>query len=407
MRISTQQVFLNNIDNLNKANNDLFKTQQQIATGKRVLQPSDDPLASAQIQKFKKEVARTEQFGKNIDVSERRLTLEENAISQVNNMAIRLRELSIQSNSAILTSSELKGIAAEVGQILSELEGLMNTKDVQGEYLFSGHKGFTQAYSFDETLERYVFNGDDGQRYIQIGPDTKIAATDSGFEVFEKINKVPGYVVPNLQQSGSQVSDVELVDPDLLDSFVQSRGELQISFDTGAGTYSVTDSQTPPVVVATGNIADGSIDLTADAGVVLTIGTVAADTTVTLGAFSQHNILNTALDLKTALETADTVTDAGRAAFSQSISNVLSNLSEIEERNGQSIASIGGRLNALEQQYDVNEEYKIFTKEALSSFEDLDYNEAISRFELQKTVLEASYASFAQVQGLNLFSYLN
>ncbi len=407
MRISTQQVYLNNIDNLSKANSDLFKTQQQIATGKRVLQPSDDPLASAQIQKFKKEVARTEQFGKNIDVSERRLTLEENAIQQVNNLAIRLRELSIQGNSGILTSADRKGIASEVEQIINELEGLMNTKDVQGEYLFSGHKGFTQAYSFDETVGRYVFNGDDGQRFIQIGPDTKIASTDSGAEVFEKISKIPGYVVPSLQQSGTQISDLDLVDPDLLGSFVETRGDLQISFDTGAGTYTVTDSQVPPVTVATGNIADGSIDLTADAGVVLTIGTVASDTTVTLSAFSQHNILNTALDLKIALETADTTTDAGRDAFAQSIANVLNNLTAIEDRNGQSVASIGGRLNALEQQMDVNEEYKIFTQEALSSFEDLDYNEAISRFELQKTVLEASYASFAKVQGLNLFSFLN
>jgi len=407
MRISTQQVFLNNVDNLSKANSDLFKTQQQIATGKRVLQPSDDPLASAQIQKFKKEVARTEQFGKNIDVSERRLTLEENAIQQINTMAIRLRELSIQGNSGILTNADRQGIASEVEQILNELEGLMNTKDVQGEYLFSGHKGFTQAYSFDESIGRYVFNGDDGQRYIQIGPDTKIASTDSGFEVFEKINKVPGYVVPSLQQTGTQISDVDLADPDLLGSFVETRGDLQISFDTGAGTYTVTDSQVPAVTVATGNIADGSIDLTADAGVVLTIGTVASDTTVTLSAFSQHNILNTALDLKIALESADTTTDAGRDAFSQSMSNILNNLTAIEDRNGQSVASIGGRLNALEQQMDVNEEYKIFTQEALSSFEDLDYNEAISRFELQRTVLEASYASFAKVQGLNLFSYLN
>ncbi len=54
MRISTAQIFTNNVDNLSKANNELFRTQQQIATGKRVLQPSDDPLASAQIIKLKK-----------------------------------------------------------------------------------------------------------------------------------------------------------------------------------------------------------------------------------------------------------------------------------------------------------------------------------------------------------------
>ncbi|MGB0204119.1 MAG: flagellar hook-associated protein 3, partial [Neptuniibacter sp.] len=84
MRISTQQVFISNVDNISKTNSDLFRTQQQLSTGKNVLQPSDDPLASAQIQKFKKEVARTEQFAGNIDVAQRRLSLEEETIEQVN-----------------------------------------------------------------------------------------------------------------------------------------------------------------------------------------------------------------------------------------------------------------------------------------------------------------------------------
>lgn len=405
MRISTQQVFLNNIDNLSKASSDIFYTQQQLSTGKRVLQPSDDPVASAQIQKFNKEIARTEQFTANIDVSQRRLELQENAIDQVNNLSIRLRELTIQGKNGVLNDGDRRAIASEVGEIVKSLDGLMNTKDVQGEYLFSGNKGFTKPYTVDASTGRYVFNGDDGQRYIQVGPENKVASTDSGFEIFEKVAKVSGYVLPDLTQTANQINDVEVDDADAFDAFTLSRGAVNISFDSGASEYTITDSATPPQTVA-GPVSYTEGDVINVAGVNLTIGPVTADSVVTLDAFSQHNILNTAQDLEEQLRTSDFSTTAGKEAFNERMDLILENLSGIEEQNIGTRASIGGRLNTLEQQLLVNEDYALFTKEALSSFEDLDFNEAISRFQLQETVLEASYASFAKVQDLSLFNYI-
>ena len=405
MRISTQQVFLNNIDNLSKASSDIFYTQQQLSTGKRVLQPSDDPVASAQIQKFNKEIARTEQFSDNIDVSQRRLELEENTINQVNNLSIRLRELTIQGKNGVLNDSDRRAIASEVGEIVKSLDGLMNTKDVQGEYLFSGNKGFTKPYTIDASTGRYVFNGDDGQRFIQVGPENQVASTDSGFDIFEKVAKVSGYVLPDLTQTANQINNVDVVDADVFDAFTLSRGAINISFDSGASEYTITDSATPPQTVA-GPVSYTEGDVISVAGVDLTIGPVTADSVVTLDAFSQHNILNTAQDLEAQLRTADLSTADGQAAFNERMDLILENLSGIEEQNIGTRASIGGRLNTLEQQLLVNEDYALFTKEALSSFEDLDFNEAISRFQLQETVLQASYASFAKVQDLSLFNYI-
>ncbi len=419
MRISTQQVFLRNIDNLNKGSADLFKTQQQLSTGKRVLQPSDDPLASAQIQKFKKEMARTEQYNSNIEVSERRLKLEEKTIEQINNQSIRLRELTLQGRNGVLHANDRRAIASEVDQIVKSLAGLMNTKDVQGEYLFSGHKGFTEPYSIDQRTGRYVFNGDDGQRFLQVGPQMKVASTDSGAEIFDAVPKVSGYVIADINQNSQQISAHEIKDADAFDQFAVERGALRISFVDGAGTsgtYSITDSQNPPQPVlsddnppvALTNIPFNDGDVIRVAGTELTIGTITASTSnpVTVDAMSQHNILNTALDLKQALETADLTTQEGNVAFNERMGHILNNLSGVEELNIGMRANIGGRLNALEQQESVNTDYALFTKESLSAFEDLDYNEAISRFALQETALQASYASFAKVQDLSLFNYI-
>jgi flagellar hook-associated protein 3 FlgL len=407
MRISTQQVFLHNIDNLSKASSDVFNTQQQLSTGKRVLQPSDDPLASAQIQKFNKEIARTEQFTSNIDVSRRRLELEENTINQVNNLSIRLRELTIQGKNGVLSDGDRRAVASEVGEIVKSLDGLMNTKDVQGEYLFSGNKGFTKPYTLDATTGRYEFNGDDGQRFIQVGPENKVASTDSGFDIFEKIGKVSGYVIPQLEQPGNQISTVSVEDADVFDAFSLSRGALNISFDVDNMEYTITDSAIPPQTIASAvSFAEGDVIDVAEAGVQLTIGKMSGDATAILDASSQHNILNTAMDLENELLNSDFSTTEGKADFNEKMDLILENLLNIEEQNIGSRASIGGRINTLDQQQLVNEDYALFTKEALSSFEDLDFNEAISRFQLQETILQASYASFAKVQDLSLFNYI-
>lgn len=411
MRISTQQVFLSNIDNLNKSSADLFKSQQQLATGKRVLQPSDDPLASAQIQKFKKEIARTEQFSGNIEVAERRLELEEITIEQINNQSIRLRELTIQGKNGTLSDTDRQVIASEVDEIIKSLDSLMNTKDVQGEFLFAGNKGFTQPYTLGPS-GRYEFNGDDGQRFLQVGPENKVASTDSGFEIFEKVPPVPGYLIENVTQTTNTIGEVDIQggNAETFGEYMAANGPLSITVN--AGNLEITDKNgdfvTPddPAVVMDGTYALGGTSTVRIAGVDIEIN-AANPGTAELDVFDQHNILNTALDLKEALNTADFSTSKGKDEFLERMDHILENLAGIEEKNIASRASIGGRLNALEQQDLVNEDYKLFTEEALSSFEDLDYNEAISRFALQETALQASYASFAKVQDLSLFNYIN
>jgi len=412
MRISTQQVFLNNIDNISKNSGELFKTQQQLSTGKRVLQPSDDPLASAQIQKFKKEVARTEQFAGNIDVATRRLELEEITIEQINNQSIRLRELALQGKNGTLNATDRQVIASEVDEIIRSLDSLMNTKDVQGEFLFSGHKGFTKPYTLGPS-GRYEFNGDDGQRFLQIGPENKVASTDSGFEVFEKVPRVSGYVIPNVTQSTTVIGEVDVQggDAEAFGTYMAANAPLTITIQSG--NLTITDKTgafvTPeaPAVEMDGTYTiPGDVNSIRIAGVDVEINAGGAGT-ATLDVFDQHNILNTALDLKAAMEVGEFETNEQRSRFQERMDHVLDNLKGVEENNISSRASIGGRLNALEQQDLVNEDYKLFTEEALSSFEDLDYNEAISRFTLQETALQASYSSFARVQDLNLFNFIN
>ena len=409
MRISTAQIFNRSADNISNASSELVKIQQQLSTGKKVLTPSDDPLASAQIIKLTREVEKTEQYQENIDISRRRISLEESTLDSVNNATLRIKELAIQAKSGAVSDTDRGLIASELEQLESQLLGLMNTKDVQGEYLFSGFQGFTQAYSFDGASNSYVFNGDEGRRFIQVGPDTKIASTDSGFSIFEQVDGVLSLTAA----TGTEFSERIITNHEDFQQFTDTRGPATITFNAG-GTYTVTDSAGDPVysgnpAVELTNVDYSAGDLIEFEGVQLTIDASVADgDVVTLDTEAPRtNVLNMVHDLRLAISSIDTDSDpAGNAKLDEAIDRALLQIEGIQNSNIDARGSIGGRVNTLDAQQEVNDDFLLFTKEARSSFQDLDYNEAISEFTLGQTALNAAYSSFAQIQQLSLFNFI-
>ncbi len=409
MRISTAQIFSRSTDNINTANSSLYKTQEQLSTGQRILQPSDDPVGTAQLIKLDKEVAKAEQYQDNIDVSRRRLSLEETTLDAVNLATVRIKELAIQANSGAVSDNDRQLIVSELDEIENQLFGLLNTQDVQGEYLFSGHAGFDAAYSYDGATDSYVYNGDQGTRSIQVGANTNITSTDSGFNVFENVASQ----LTLAPASGTEFSERVITNFGTFEEFTDSRGPAIISFDTAAGTYSVEDSQGDPVF--SGNPAIELTDISYQQGDVIEFEGVSleidnpVDGSVTLETDTERtNVLNMVHQLGAALSDTNTVNDPlGSEKLNEAVSRALLQIDTIENKNIEVRGSIGGRINTLEAQESVNSEYIIYTNEAQSAIRDLDYAEAISQFTLQETALNAAYGSFAKIQGLSLFNYIN
>ena len=120
------------------------------------------------------------------------------------------------------------------------------------------------------------------------------------------------------------------------------------------------------------------------------------------------NVLNMVHQLSAALSSINTVGDPqGADKLNEAVNRALLQIDSIENKNIEVRGSIGARMNALDAQEAVNEEYILYTNEAQSSLRDLDYNEAISRFTLQQNTLNAAYASFAKIQNLSLFNYIS
>src|SRR5690606_21085724 len=397
MRISTAQIFKNGLTAIHDRQIDLSRTQQQLATGKRLLTPADDPAASAQALKLRERIASIEQYERNAEQAATRLGQEEAVLVAIGDSLNRVRELAVQGANATQTPESRLAIARELRQILVGLLDAANSRAANGEYLFAGHRSANQPFLVGPD-GRVEYAGDDGQREIELAPGRRVAVGDSG-SAFMTIPRGNGVfvVTPDAANTGTgRVIDAEVVDRS------QLTGEPYTIVMTAPDAYEVLDGDGN--VVATGAYAAGqSIDI-GGMRVVLD-GEPAAGDSFRIEPGATTSIFAIVDELAEALE-ADVSTPGERALLTHRATSALLDIDQAIDRVLELRTNVGARLNMIDSQTDVNADQTLDLTGALSRVEDLDYAEALSRYGLQLAALQAAQQTYAQVSRLSLFDWL-
>jgi len=208
MRISSIQTFNNGVSGLQRNYSSLIRTQEQISSGNRILTPADDPVASVRLLQLEQQQAVLGQYSDNLTAAKNSLTQEETTLDSTVNVLQRIRELTVQAGGGALSGEDRKAIAQELGQRENELLTLMNSRNARGEYLFAGFLGKTEPFlrNPDGT---YSYQGDEGQRSLQVASSTTVAINDNGRRLFEDVSNA------NRVQSLGGVSNPALPTPPL------------------------------------------------------------------------------------------------------------------------------------------------------------------------------------------------
>lgn len=182
MRISSSMLYEAGVTSLNDQLSQLIKTQQQIATGRRILTPEDDPAGAALALEKEKSLGVVNQYVENISRARSTLSYEETVLSSTSNVVQAARELVVSAGNATLNSENLAALATTLRGHYDELLSLANSQDGQSNYIFSGYQSSTKP--FTQATGAGVYAGDQGQLKIQISASRQIAISDSGQEVF-------------------------------------------------------------------------------------------------------------------------------------------------------------------------------------------------------------------------------
>ncbi|UVO17076.1 flagellar hook-associated protein FlgL [Stutzerimonas stutzeri] len=418
MRISTLQAFNNGVAGLQRNYANATRTQEQISTGNRILTPADDPVASVRLLQLEQQQNVLSQYNANLTAAKNSLTQEEVTLNSVNTVLQRVRELAVQAGNGALDPQDRKSIAAELGEREDELLSLMNTRNARGEYLFAGFQGKTQPFVRGADGS-YSYEGDEGQRKLQIARSLNIPISDNGKSVFENVTNAGRYQLSFTAQPGSTLSvSAPLVQDEvaLTANPAFPAAGIGVHF-TSETDYIVYDLNAPPadfadpfadpdLVLASGSL-DGKTD-TSDKlvfrGVVMQFdgAPVAGDSVeVTLDATQQkQGILSTIANLRSALESPTTGNQGVRDAVAVGLTNLDHGMVSVDAARG----NIGARLNVIETTQTDNEDVTLVNKSVQAELKELDYAEALSRLSFQTVILEAAQQSYVKISGLNLFN---
>jgi len=98
MRISTVQAFNNGISGLQSNYGDVSRSQEQISTGKKILTPADDPVASIKLLQLSQEEALNGQYNTGMTAAKNSLTTQESMLTSVETVLTRIREIAVQTS---------------------------------------------------------------------------------------------------------------------------------------------------------------------------------------------------------------------------------------------------------------------------------------------------------------------
>jgi len=183
MRISTQLLFESGAARIGDLQSSLLRTQQQIASGRRILTPSDDPVGATRALEITQAQSINTQYGVNRQNAKSTLSEVEGVLSSVTELLQDVRTTTIAAGNGILSDTERGFMATELNARLDQLLGLANSRDAMGNYLFSGFQTDTPAFVKSATGATY--QGDAGQRMAQVDATRQMAVTTPGSTVFQ------------------------------------------------------------------------------------------------------------------------------------------------------------------------------------------------------------------------------
>lgn len=248
MRISTQTMQRQSLELMQGQQTKIAQVQNQLATGKRIQAPSDDPIGSARALVLEREVSRTDQFDRNANMAQLKLSREEAILGNISNVLQNTRELAVQSQNSTYNADQRQMMSTEVVQNLQALIGLMNTQGESGEYIFGGYDNNQPPFSYvdpstgnsvipfsDNDLglqfSNFVYQGDSGQSRIQLGDSMDVAVNDPGNAIFMNIPAAAGgeqSILQTLYQFGRDMMNNTL-DPELLTNLDSAMVQIDIT----------------------------------------------------------------------------------------------------------------------------------------------------------------------------------
>lgn len=175
MRLSTNMIFNQQVRGITDSQASWLKVGEQLSSGRRVSNPSDDPIAASRSVVLSQSQAQSSQYATARSFASQSLSMEENSLSSVTSSIQDAQTLIVYGSTGTLSDDDRASIATQLEGIRSQLLNQANSQDGNGRYIFAGYKTDTAPFTDDGTGVTYAGGTDaisqkvDASRTMTVG----------------------------------------------------------------------------------------------------------------------------------------------------------------------------------------------------------------------------------------------
>lgn len=228
MRVSTQQSYVSMTQSFNDLSSDLSHVVTQMATGKSILLPSDDPIAATRITQLNRQQSALDQYQTNIDSASAGMSQQESILDGVNNDLLAIRDDLLEAANGTNTAESLSSLGQDIQSMTEAMVSALNYQDEDGHYVFGGTvNDQPPIVAVDEdgdgVTDSYTYQGNDDHRQTTVSNgvevDTNVAVSDFFGDSLDVLNTLTSL-------------SKELQDPSVDPADPQVQSDIQNAIDT-------------------------------------------------------------------------------------------------------------------------------------------------------------------------------
>lgn len=405
MRISTLTVFNQSISSINRQQAQFMHVSQQISSGRRVVNPSDDPQAAAQAVGVGQSKAVTKQHMDARVSARNALSQQESILNSASDAITRAKTLLIQGASGPLSDADRASVASELKGVFENLLGQANSTDGNGRYLFGGYRENSAPFVVQESgTVNYV--GDLNTREQLIQADRRMPVADNGDAIFRNVHSGAGYLA---KTDAGNSGDMTFVGPRVIDAANTDYGNsFRVEFSTvGDDTfYTLHDDTAGTVLVADQPYEPGMI--LEMGGIAITLEGVPADGDKLETARAANMDPDLFATLQAAIAALDqpAETPQQKAALQNTLNTSMRELDNALDNILTVRASTGARLNELDIVDSSASTRLLNYEQTLSDLLDLNWVTASAEYSMRQVGLQASQKAFIDIKGMSLLNFM-
>lgn len=369
--------------------------QAQLASGKKLMKASDDPLATHYVQNLSQQKEQLRQYTDAIVLTRNRLENQEAIISNAESTTDEAKRTVMEMINGSLSPEDRMAKRREIQEMANNFFTLANVQNESGNYIFAGTKPKNQPFFRDRNGD-VTYAGDSYQRNMKISNSLVMPINDPGNKLFMEIDNPLGDFEPqyNLQEASELLLErATNLNPD-------DQSTYTVTFvDMPEGKYGYQLERDGSVVKA--DTFEPSKGIQFEDVSIQVKGQITKGDAITLEPRKTYSVFDT---FKETMELATgSVSDASNTAKLHQLTEEF-HAAFIHLNKARS--DIGARLSTLDIQEEQHDDFQLTLAKSQSNFEDLDYADAIIEFNENSRALQASQQAFGKTKDLTLFNYI-